>query len=241
METRDGFIMSIFNYCDRWCEACALTSHCRVFADVTRAEASQDPNMAAVVQAPSPVHHFPPGAPRWLEDVFEQMNALAGLPLTHEELMAWDPRMAPEHDEIYERAKAYCQWVYECLGRRDNGGGRGVTDPIAVITWFSSLIASKIRRALTGLAEFDGTRDVPPDHEGAAKVALLGIDRSFAAWQQLVAEQRVGAAEARPCLEELAWIRAQLEAAIPDARAFVRPGFDEPDAVSNLCKRTWDA
>jgi hypothetical protein len=24
MEVRDGFIESIYNYCDRWCEACAL-------------------------------------------------------------------------------------------------------------------------------------------------------------------------------------------------------------------------
>lgn len=33
MEVRDGFIEGIFNYCDRWCERCKFTSHCRLFAD----------------------------------------------------------------------------------------------------------------------------------------------------------------------------------------------------------------
>jgi hypothetical protein len=32
MEVQDGFIVGIFNYCDRWCERCPLTSRCRVFA-----------------------------------------------------------------------------------------------------------------------------------------------------------------------------------------------------------------
>ena len=25
METRDGFILGILNYCDRWCERCTLS------------------------------------------------------------------------------------------------------------------------------------------------------------------------------------------------------------------------
>ena len=32
MEVQEGFIVGIFNYCDRWCERCPLTSRCRVFA-----------------------------------------------------------------------------------------------------------------------------------------------------------------------------------------------------------------
>jgi hypothetical protein len=32
----DEFISSIHNYCDRWCERCAFTRHCRVFADEQR-------------------------------------------------------------------------------------------------------------------------------------------------------------------------------------------------------------
>jgi hypothetical protein len=54
MEVRDGFIVGVYNYCDRWCERCALTSHCRLFADGAEAEASLDPALQAVVDAPPP-------------------------------------------------------------------------------------------------------------------------------------------------------------------------------------------
>ncbi len=40
----DGFVKSIFNYCDRWCERCHLTSRCRVFAQ----ERSEFPDTAAL-------------------------------------------------------------------------------------------------------------------------------------------------------------------------------------------------
>ena len=36
METQDGFIIGVYNYCDRWCERCSLASRCRVFAEGLR-------------------------------------------------------------------------------------------------------------------------------------------------------------------------------------------------------------
>jgi hypothetical protein len=233
MEIRDGFIIGVFNYCDRWCETCALTSYCRVFANMARADAAMDVNMAPVISA-APAACDRPNIPmKWLEDVLEEMEALGGGLLTGED-DTYEPKMTAAHEEIYERAKSYCLWVHDSVGTLERGDPRDAADPVAVISWFCSLNASKIRRALTGLTEFDGDREFPPDHEGAAKVALLGIDRSLAAWRQLVAEGRVSAAHARPCLEELEWLQAQLEAAIPEARSFVRPGFDEPGAVATL-------
>ena len=43
MEIQDGFIVGIYNYCDRWCEACQFTSRCRSFSNRAKFEASQDP------------------------------------------------------------------------------------------------------------------------------------------------------------------------------------------------------
>jgi hypothetical protein len=34
MDVRDGFIVGIYNYCDEWCERCALTHRCRMFVDL---------------------------------------------------------------------------------------------------------------------------------------------------------------------------------------------------------------
>jgi hypothetical protein len=31
-EPEERFISGIYNYCDRWCERCRFTAHCRVFA-----------------------------------------------------------------------------------------------------------------------------------------------------------------------------------------------------------------
>ena len=233
MEMRDGFIIGVFNYCDRWCETCALTSYCRVFA-MDRADAETDLTMEAGVGAVPTVFDSLHRPMKWLEEVLEELEALGGGALTEEEIAASQPGLPAAHEEIWERAKAYCRWTHDGLGRVEWGDQHDATDPVAVLLWFATFNASKIRRALTGLAEFDGDRTFPADHEGSAKVALLGIDRSHAAWRELVADGRVGAAAARPCLEELDWLKAQLEAAIPEARVFVRPGFDEPEAVASL-------
>ena len=42
MEVSDGFIVGVYNFCDRWCERCPLTSRCRVFADVAEMEFEQE-------------------------------------------------------------------------------------------------------------------------------------------------------------------------------------------------------
>jgi hypothetical protein len=229
MEVRDGFIVSVFNYCDRWCEVCPLTTHCRLFADITRADAERDSSMSEIFATVPPPRDVPEPT------VFEAIGASAGGDdaLAAEELPG--PALPPTHKAICERALAYAIWAVEWLREHQgNPSSSNRSDPVAVISWYASLNASKIHRALSGLADFDGDREFPPDHEGSAKVALLGLDRSLEAWRQLAAERRVAESVAHPCIDELSWIKAQLEAAIPCARAFVRPGFDEPEAVEKL-------
>jgi len=101
------------------------------------------------------------------------------------------------------------------------------------------LIASKTRRALSGLNEFDGCRDYPADHEGSAKVALVGIDRSTMAWADAREMGRTSADDASEFIEELERLSSELEELIPKARAFVRPGFDELDEVRKLEATDW--
>ena len=77
MEVRDGFIVGIFNYCDRWCETCAFTSRCHVFADAAETRASLDPNLSPVVEAPLLPEEEPPPPPRWLQELIVEMNEAA--------------------------------------------------------------------------------------------------------------------------------------------------------------------
>ena len=234
MELRDGFIVSVFNYCDRWCETCALTSRCRLFADLARAEAACDTNMSAIVQAPPLKEDIAPPPPPWLDEVIAEAND-AVKTMSEQELAALQPRVREEHRGIEQRATAYFMWVFEWLETRAETR-QDHADPVSVIAWFASLNASKIRRALSGLANFDGDRAYPPDHEGSAKVALIGFDRSQAAWRRLVADGRVAEPLAQACIDELEWLKTQLENAIPYARAFIRPGFDEPKALAELAR-----
>jgi hypothetical protein len=64
MDVSDGFIVGIFNYCDRWCERCEFTSRCRVFADGAELDASRDPGLKALIDAPPlPEERFTPSFP----------------------------------------------------------------------------------------------------------------------------------------------------------------------------------
>lgn len=232
MEVDEGFILGVHNYCDRWCEKCRFTSRCRVFADGAEHEAVADRELKAVAEAP-PVANDIPDTPSWLEEALSEINeaSIQDLP---------DPPPLPANFlEIEKRARAYCQRVWELLKARGLDQLRDNDDPISIIQWFSTLISAKVDRALSGLAEFDGCRDYPADHEGSAKVALMGIDQSITAWQDSVSIGRISFEVADECSRELEWLSNQLEVLIPRARAFVRPGFGEPDEVRRLESSDW--
>lgn len=102
-------------------------------------------------------------------------------------------------------------------------------DSVDIIRWYQYQIYVKLKRAVSG-----SLRDIPEgldedarDSNGSAKVALIGMDRSIVAWSQMCEhfpEQQDGILNILVYLDRL---RRKAEAAFPDARAFVRPGFDD--------------
>ena len=235
MEVQDGFIVGIYNYCDRWCETCAFTSRCRGFADHAEMEASLDENLRAIVEAPPLPEEVPPPPPKWMQELIEEMNKAASEPLSEEELKRLDPTLPPDHEAIEERAHGYCRRAGDLLEARDVYSRRDPTDPYTVIGWFHYLIPAKIHRALHGLALDDpDDRDWPADYDGSAKVALLGIERSHAAWLAIVDRGDASVSDVEPFIADLIWLSDEVERVFPKARAFVRPGLDEPDEVAKL-------
>mgnify|MGYP005834676787 CR=1 FL=1 len=107
-----------------------------------------------------------------------------------------------------------------------------VQDAIEVILWYQLLIHVKFMRALHGAEEPDILDDdgepFPRDSDGSAKVSLLGIDRSIEAWGVLRRYLPSQADSILGIMVHLGRLRKRIEAAFPDARAFVRPGFDGP-------------
>jgi hypothetical protein len=105
-----------------------------------------------------------------------------------------------------------------------------ITDAIEVIRWYQHQIYVKLMRALSSrqdliMEEIDA--DFPSDADGSAKVALIGMDNSISAWGKLhdsFPAQVDGILDILMLLEKL---RRKTENAFPEARAFVRPGFDD--------------
>jgi len=233
MDVEEGFIVGIYNYCDRWCETCAFTSRCGVCADRAELEARHDSHLKAICEAPPLPQDIPLPPPRWMQELIDAMNTLSQQPVTDDEVEQL-PRIAPKHQSIEARAHSYADAVHAWLQRHEADSPPPPSDPRAVVAWFQYSIPAKIHRALRGVACHDAEEDWPADHEGSAKVALLGIERSHAAWLEAAHVGIASPFEIAPLIADLIWLSDELERVFPTARAFVRPGLDEPDEVAKL-------
>lgn len=102
-------------------------------------------------------------------------------------------------------------------------------DIVDVIQWYHTVIHVKLHRAINGKLEgvSDIITDMPRDCDGSAKIALISIDRSLAAWIKMCEHFPQYEDEFLDFLAKLENLRKTSEYEFPEARAFVRPGFDE--------------
>ena len=245
MDVRDGFIEGIYNYCDAWCQRCALTTYCRLFADSAEMDAMLDPGLRMVAEAPPLPEEVAPPPPRWLQELIDECNQAAREPAR--EVVDGEAatgtrqlarRLRQEHQSIQARAREYAFSVHGWLRQQEAEVDAEPLGPAAVISWFHIMVATKVYRALAGLAGCEHLDVESHDHVGSAKVALLGIDESHAAFLMLVERGRVPHAGVAAFIGDLVWLGESLERVFPTARAFVRPGLDEPEAVARLRAET---
>ncbi|HJP92430.1 MAG TPA: hypothetical protein VJ875_10770 [Pyrinomonadaceae bacterium] len=244
-------ISGIYNYCDRWCERCPLTSRCLVYA------AEQEDN-------DSPESHDICNEAFWrkLGSIFQETREMiaewatqAGIDLTapseEDEARHHRKRQLIDNHPLAQAGKKYANaasdWFRELdqtieisdlrVTESDRENSERLEDAREVIQWYQYQIAVKTMRALSGRKEeLDGDAELaefPKDSDGSAKVALIGIDRSIAAWRlmQLSLPERAGSIVT--LILQLERLRRRLEKHFPDARDFVRPGFDEVIGAAN--------
>lgn len=230
MDARVEFIPGIFNYCDQWCSACPFTARCRSFAMEAEIEAHNDPHMRALVE----LHRDREDRdrPAWMQQVIEEAERL----VERGEIANVDPQPSAEsHKPLEWRAEAYSDNAQRWLNAQGVGHSEDPSDPLAVVAWFASYIPSKLRRATVGIANDDGElSEFPSDADGSAKAALVAIQRSHAAWSALSGAGILAPALAEHLIGDLFWLEAEIDRQFPNARAFVRPGFDAPEAVAPL-------
>ena len=235
------FISGIYNYCDRWCERCPLTSRCLNFS--ISQEDSSDPeaedirnkafwNKLSETLAES-LELLKEGAKKWGIDL-ETLDSTEDI----ENLKAKD--RAAENHLLSRAAKRYVEIVEDWFKERETlffetvaaaREGVSLDETLEVIRWYQLFICAKVMRAVRGKVEDDeeGHDEFPRDSDGSAKIALIAIDRSIAAWAAIrhyVTDGAEGVIDAVAFLDSL---RQAVEKAFPKARSFMRPGFDSMD------------
>jgi hypothetical protein len=106
---------------------------------------------------------------------------------------------------------------------------------IEIVRWYQLFIAVKIYRGSDACADEDENEDddlretMTSEKDGSIKIALIAIDRSIAAWGGLLTSEN--SSEVHPLIALLETIREKAEKKFPNARNFIRPGFDEIEMV----------
>jgi len=247
------FIPGVYNYCDRWCERCPLTSRCMNFAlseEQFDDPQSRDINNEAFWQKLSEM--FQVTLEMVKETAKEQGIDLDSLDLQqaaqeHEEI-----RNAAKNHECCQAAKAYRKMVKNWFDsskdlfdeKSDELGlqarlelpnsdpakeASGLKDAVDIIRWYRHFIYVKLLRAVRGSMEeaSPSLDEFPKDSDGSAKVALIAIDRSIAAWGQMFTHFPQRKDNILDILVHLDRLRRKTESLFPDAREFIRPGFDD--------------
>jgi len=237
-------ISGIYNYCDRWCERCPFTSRCLVYAteqadDERFAPESRDINNQAFWRRLSTIFQE-------TREMVEEWAREAGIDLQaipDDDALQSRKRkkQQADHHPLAKAGKKYASattdWFREFDQTLELSDGdpeknaEQMRDAREIIYWYQYQIAVKTMRALSGRndeEEFDDDDSpFPKDSDGSAKVALIGTDRSIAGWRLMQLAVPEHSRSIIPLILQLERLRQRIEKTFPDARSFIRPGFDE--------------
>ena len=235
-------IPGIYNYCDRWCERCPQTSRCLNFS-ISEEEFS-NPEMRDIRN-----EAFWNKLSGILKETMEVLRESAkewGIELETldskeniEDIKAKD--VAVENHLLCRAAKKYSESVEDWFKGREMlffetaaaaREGVDLDEAIEVIRWYQYFICAKVMRAVRGRVEEEeeGCDAFPSDSDGSAKIVLIAIDRSIAAWavvQHYITDSDQEVSDVIAFLDSL---RQAVEETFPNARSFIRPGFDRIDS-----------
>ena len=247
------FIPGIYNYCDRWCERCSFTSRCLNFAiDEERFSDPQAHDISNEIfwQKLSGIFEL-------TLDMLQDFAESEGIDLDSIDIEAETQqeklnKETAQNHACVRAAKAYSEMVgswfdsaedlfkdkedelnlkvrLAIAGTEPHKESVTVEDAVQVIRWYQHQIYVKLMRAVHGklAEESDITDDFPRDSDGSAKVALIAIDRSIASWAESRNNFPERESDILDILVHLDRLRRKTEKYFPDARAFIRPGFDE--------------
>lgn len=239
-----NFIKGIYNYCDRWCERCPRTSQCSVFAiDSERAARPEERDRQNEAYWRKVADIFAvtmdllkESAERYGIDLDSLNEEPLTEPCVRQDKTARTHPCAVAAQEYATRAGLLLESLWESqLGEGKRGSHAEAWDAREVIRWYQHMIFVKIARALRGQLDEGAEEyaDAVEDSLLSAKVALIAIDRSIAAWAGLRKQFR---SHEDKIFEMLVWLdrlRRAVEPVFPSARTRLRPGFEDLDRNSS--------
>ena len=250
-------ILGIYNYCDRWCERCSFTSRCLNFDMSSVREKNLEKLDVENKEYWEEIENIFKDTMKLIAHIAEKqgidLSKVDKAEVEKEMKKSKDADKKANKHIISTEAKMYNKIVdkffkqeKELFVRKEKEMNKHlqlginekkiiseadeIKDCFEIISWYNPQIWVKMMRALSGKfegEEFADENEFPRDSDGSAKVALIGIDRSIAAWgklQQLFPEKTD---ELISVLLHLDRLRKQIEKEFPKARSFKRAGFDE--------------
>jgi hypothetical protein len=203
-----NFISGIYNYCDRWCERCPFTARCMNFA-MTR-KYSNDPEASDITNEKfwQSISDIFKATREMLEESAEELGI--DLDSIDFEETSRDEgikdKIVKNHEccraakKYYEMADEFFELEYipslQVVDKeyvknaaqvpKSNGldGPPTLDEMVEIIYWYNHFIYVKLMRAVRGTLgnSAEILEGFPKDSDGSAKVALIAIDRSMAAW-----------------------------------------------------------
>jgi hypothetical protein len=233
---RTNRIDFISSYCDSWCERCGYTSRCSACAVHAAVAMCGDFREAVelAVGVPHPVNASSDRAAQ--SNVWADFDNLQRP--TEQELREVQRQENARQSRIDETPIMKSAWSIATVSHRwlasRSDAVRAVADDVLrealdIASWDATFVGAKLARALHGRDDKDNDLDDDPvqnDWNGSAKVALISLERSEAAWQ--VIAQSTEDVTPATLAGQVADLRRAVEHAFPNARSFIRPGFDEP-------------
>lgn len=233
-EQEENYISGIFNYCDRWCERCPLTARCRIFA-MEEKYAGDERDTTQKTFWRNLQNIFTETKAMLREAAAERGIDIDALDLDEANKIVDHNRQIIEQQELIKLAEKYTKQARIFLQAQDLNDEtieQNRLEMLQIIGWYHFFIAAKINRAMYAKAHYEEGADfdaLSNDGDGSIKIALIAIDRSLVAWRVLLTAETHR--EMKPLIQLLETLRRMCEEKFPDARDFLRPGFDEIEMV----------
>lgn len=245
------FIPGIYNYCDRWCEKCSYTTRCLNYAMEKEDNPTNESYDLNNKKFWNKIHDAFQLA---MEMIMDEADRL-GIDLNNIDTAEFEAQEKRNQEKVESHplsieSKKYFElvekWFEESkniieekaselvkiaewgLEARSEKFAVELNDLTEIIRWYQLFIHVKLVRALHG--KLSGEDDEEPewsDADGSAKIALISIDRSIAAFGKLIEIFPGEEDNLLNILLILSRLSRMTEKVFPNARSFKRPGFDD--------------